>query len=51
MPIGPSSRQHVLLLWVDYLGDHVIDEAVLIPDARLLKLALVVRLIHVCKDL
>ena len=34
-----------------YLSNHVINESVLIPDACLLILVPVVRLIHVCKDL
>ena len=33
------------------LSHHVVNEAVLIPDTRLLKLVLVMRLIHLCKDL
>ena len=36
---------------MSYLSNHVIDESVLIPDAGLLILLPVVRLIHVCKDL
>ena len=36
---------------MSHLSNHVIDESVLIPDACLLILLPVVRLIHVCKDL
>ena len=36
---------------MSHLSNHVIDESVLVPDAGLLILLPVVRLIHVCKDL
>ena len=34
-----------------YLSHHVVDEAVLVPDARLLIFLPVLLLVHVCKDL
>ena len=38
--------------WVAHLGDHVVNEAVLVPDAQLLELLLVaLRLIDLLEDL